>query len=82
MTYRGLLPATQSTVDAFGDSFTFGSGVAQDAVLTEVAEDVLDDVEILNMGVPGYGLDQILLSFLAQGVRYHPDDFLRPEAAP
>ena len=25
------------------------------------------------MGVPGYGLDQILLSFLAQGVTYRPD---------
>jgi hypothetical protein len=58
---------------AFGDSFTFGSGVAQKACFTEVAEDALDGVEILNMGVPGYGLDQILLSFLAQGVKYHPD---------
>jgi len=59
---------------AFGDSFTFGSGVGDDAVFTAVAEDRLDGVEVINMGVPGYGLDQILLSFLAQGRAWEPDD--------
>jgi hypothetical protein len=59
---------------AFGDSFTFGSGVADDERFSEVAEAALDGVEIVNMGVPGYGLDQILLSFLAQGRAWQPDD--------
>jgi hypothetical protein len=58
---------------AFGDSFTFGVGVTEAECFTEVAEGRLRGVEILNMGVPGYGLDQMLLSFLAQGVRYQPD---------
>jgi hypothetical protein len=66
-------PSGVTRVLAFGDSFTFGSGVASDDRFTEVAEQALDRVEILNMGVLGYGLDQILLSFLAQGVKYHPD---------
>jgi hypothetical protein len=38
-----------------------------------VAERVLGDVEIVNMGVPGYGLDHVLLSQLAEGHRYAPD---------
>ena len=66
-------PAGVTRVLAFGDSFTFGTGVAQDERFTEVAEQSLDGVEVINMGVPGYGLDQILLSFLAQGVKYHAD---------
>jgi len=59
---------------AFGDSFTFGSGIADGATFTDVAEARLDGVEILNLGVPGYGLDQILLSFLALGAAWQPDD--------
>lgn len=66
-------PANVTRVLLFGDSFAFGTGVAQEETIADVAEGRLDRVEILNMGVPGYGLDQILLSFLAQGIRYHPD---------
>lgn len=61
---------------AFGDSFTFGTGVAAEERFTEVAENGLEHVEILNMGVPGYGLDQIVLSFLAQGRAWQPDDVI------
>jgi hypothetical protein len=71
--YDYAKPAGVTRVLAFGDSFTFGTGVNQDERFTEVAEKSLDRVEVINMGVPGYGLDQILLSFLAQGVKYDPD---------
>lgn len=66
-------PPHTTRVLAFGDSFTFGAGVAHDECFTEVAENALNGVEVLNLGVLGYGLDQMLLSFLAQGVKYHPD---------
>jgi hypothetical protein len=65
-------PGTTRLV-ALGDSFTFGAGVAYGKRFTEVAADRLRDVEILNMGVPGYGLDQTLLAFVAEGVRYQAD---------
>lgn len=65
-------PGTTRLV-ALGDSFTFGAGVASGQRFTDVAEDHLRDVEILNMGVPGYGLDQTLLAFVAEGARYQPD---------
>ena len=71
--YEHARPAGVARVLAFGDSFTFGTGVSQDERFTEVAEASLDGAEVINMGVPGYGLDQILLSFLAQGVTYRPD---------
>jgi len=72
--YGVAKPPGVRRVLAFGDSFTFGSGVDDDERFTEVAEAALDGVEIVNMGVPGYGLDQILLSFLAQGRAWQPDD--------
>ena len=58
---------------ALGDSFTFGSGVAYGERFVDVAEKELGDVEILDMGVPGYGLDQALVGFVVEGTRYHPD---------
>jgi hypothetical protein len=58
---------------AHGDSFTFGAGVPYGQRFTDVAERLLGDVEIVNMGVPGYGLDHVLLSQLAEGHRYAPD---------
>lgn len=71
--YSYQKPTGVRRVLVFGDSFTFGSGVTQDQCFTEIAETALNGVEILNMGVPGYGLDQILLSFIAQGELYQPD---------
>jgi hypothetical protein len=66
-------PAGIARVVAHGDSFTFGVGVPYGQRFTDVAERLLGDVEIVNMGVPGYGLDHVLLSQLAEGHRYAPD---------
>jgi len=33
----------------------------------------LDNVEIINTGVPGYGLDQMLIYFVREGIKYNPD---------
>jgi hypothetical protein len=69
-------PGTARVV-AHGDSFTFGAGVPYGQRFTDVAERLLGDVEIVNMGVPGYGLDHVLLSHLAEGHRYAPDPVSR-----
>ena len=68
----GRRPGT-TRVLALGDSFTFGAGVASGERFTDIAESRLRDVEILNLGVPGYGLDQMLLALVADGLRYRPD---------
>jgi lysophospholipase L1-like esterase len=53
------------TIAIYGDSLVFGWGVPQSDRFTDVLDAALDDVDVLNRGVPGYGLDQQILSFSA-----------------
>lgn len=56
-----------------GDSFTFGAEVADDQTFSHYLESKLTNTEVLNMGVQGYGHDQMLLCLQEEGVKYHPD---------
>lgn len=57
-----------------GDSTTWGIGVEDEERFTEVLEDsLLKDVQVINMGVSGYGNDQELLTLKSEGVKYDPD---------
>ncbi len=56
-----------------GDSITFGWGVDGNSLFTEMLEGYFTNVEVINMGVPGYGIDQELLFLEQEGVKYHPD---------
>lgn len=57
-----------------GDSFVWGYGVEQDSRFTEHLRELLGDgTEIINAGVSGYGTDQELLYYKAEGSRYSPD---------
>ena len=47
----------------FGDSFIFGWGVAQDQRASSFVEAADPSTEVWNMAVPGYGLDQEILSY-------------------
>ena len=49
----------------YGDSQIFGWGVSFDEQLTSFVEN--DSLEVWNMGVPGYGLDQALLLYERDG---------------
>ncbi len=69
-------PSGGSRFVALGDSFTFGVGVSFGQRFTDVPERRLTDVEIVNMGVPGYGLDEAVLAFIVEGHRYRPDGVL------
>jgi hypothetical protein len=66
-------PADVMRVEIFGDSFAFGSEVADDAVYAGLLERELPRAEVLNFGVPGYGPDQMLLRFREEGLAFHPD---------
>lgn len=50
-------------VAAYGDSFVFGSEVNDEDVWSRVIERDHPDIELLNYGVPGYGLDQAYLRY-------------------
>jgi len=61
-------------IAVLGDSFVFGSGVAQDAILTRrLAAHLGPGFEVVNLGVPGYGTDQELLTLRRWGRKLAPD---------
>jgi hypothetical protein len=58
-----------------GDSFLWGFGLENKDIFTSVIEkNNADSVEIVNMGVSGYGNDQELLLWQKQGYKWRPDD--------
>jgi hypothetical protein len=60
-----------------GDSFTWGYGVSDEAIYTEVLERKLAEQgrnwEIINAGVSGWGTDQEYLFLKAEALKYQPD---------
>ncbi|HMA29637.1 MAG TPA: SGNH/GDSL hydrolase family protein [Thermoanaerobaculia bacterium] len=61
-------------VAVLGDSFVFGSGVRQDEPVTRRLAALLGpSFEVINLGVPGYGTDQALLTLRKWGRRLSPD---------
>ncbi len=72
---REYQPAAESGVlriAAFGDSFTYGSEVPDVAAWPARLEAMHPTLEVLNFGIPGYGLDQAYLRYQEQGIAFHP----------
>ena len=57
----------------FGDSFTFGDEVGDDETYAAYLQALLPATEVVNLGVHGYGHDQMLLHLREVGARYEPD---------
>lgn len=67
-------PAGKRRVLALGDSVTWGWGVQHGERFSDLLEERLGpDVEVLNMGMPGYGTDQHYWTLLEHGLSYEPD---------
>jgi hypothetical protein len=71
-------PAFERTSDAvrllvLGDSFTFGEEVSDDEVWCARLAASMPGVEVINLGVHGYGHDQMLLHYRETGRRYDAD---------
>jgi hypothetical protein len=71
--YSYRKPPDKIRVVALGDSLTFGEGIPFGDRFTDIAEQRFRNLEVITMGVPGYGLDQMLLTFAEEGVKYQPD---------
>lgn len=56
-----------------GDSYTWGYRVRDEEVYPEVLESLLENVEVLNLGVTAYATEQELLYLKREGLQYHPD---------
>jgi hypothetical protein len=71
---HGEKAAGVTRVAVLGDSFVFGSGVKQDEPITRRLAALLGpSYEVINLGVPGYGTDQALLTLRRWGPRLSPD---------
>ena len=66
-------PGPRPRVLFLGDSFTFGDEVSDDETYCHYLQEMRPDLEIINMGVHGYGHDQMLLLYKELGRRYRPD---------
>jgi hypothetical protein len=75
--YRGRLVATQpppgvTRVVMLGDSVTFGLHVADDDTFAHLLDSWDNGLEVVNLAVQGYGLDQDLLKLEHEGLSYSP----------
>jgi len=66
-------PKGEFRVLAVGESTVFGEGVNYGKRFTEVIEESLHNVEVVNMGVQGFGLDQSFLFLKRGGFKFKPD---------
>lgn len=66
-------PEDRTRIVALGDSITFGQSVDYGQRFTEVIEDTLKGVDVVNLAVTGHGTDQELRIFEEEGWRYQPD---------
>jgi hypothetical protein len=65
----------KSAIHFFGDSFIFGQGVNnEETAVNLLANKLQGHFNILNYGVPGYGIEQMLLSFRSRLSDIQPDD--------
>jgi len=75
--YAYRKPPGVKRILVLGDSYTWGYGVRNDEVYTEVLERRFEQEgrkwEVINSGVSGYGTDQEYLWFRTEGVKYQPD---------
>ena len=76
--YRGREVAEARTpgrrrIVMLGDSITFGYGVRDAETFSAVMEALDPRLEVINLGVQGYGTDQELLKLEREGLSYAPD---------
>lgn len=66
-------PSGEFRILALGESTVFGQGIDYGRRFTEIIEDALENVEVVNFGVWGFGADQSLLFLERDGFKFQPD---------
>lgn len=66
-------PPGKKRILVFGDSFTFGEGVPYGERFTDLVEEQILDVEVINFGVPGAGIDENYARYRQFGAHFNPD---------
>jgi hypothetical protein len=70
--YGGQPPTGRLRLVTVGDSFTHGDGVKVEDTWQRGLERRRADLEVVNLGVPGYGTDQAYLRWRRDGRRFKP----------
>ena len=60
-------------ISTFGDSFTHGDDVKNNETWQAAMESYDSNIEVLNFGVSGFGLDQAYLRYLEKGPQFQPN---------
>ena len=60
-------------IAAFGDSFTHGDDVNNASTWEAQLEPMLKSAQVLNFGVPAYGVDQAYLRYMEDGKSFRPN---------
>lgn len=66
-------PIDRRRIVALGDSFTWGWGLNDDEIYTEILEALLDRTDVINLGVTGFNTRQEFDYLKAEGMLYGPD---------
>lgn len=70
---REVARKTNRRAVTLGDSFVFGNEVEAQENFAALLGRPENDLEVLNMGVPGFGIDQSFLKYKHFASRYEPD---------
>ncbi len=71
--YHFEKPTNWKRIAIIGDSFTFGEEVNDTETFSALLEKKLTQTEVMNFGVHGYGIDQMLLRLEQKAFPYKPD---------
>ena len=71
--YDPTPPPGLRRIAVFGDSFAFGEEVDDDQTIPVYLGRWLDNVEVINFAVRGWGLGQMALRLEEEGFAFHPD---------
>ncbi|MFQ5576019.1 MAG: hypothetical protein ACE5G8_03420 [Anaerolineae bacterium] len=71
--FSPLPPGGVIRLAAFGPSFTHGDEVNDDQTWEAQLQRMQPNLEVMNWGLGGYGLDQSFLRYKLYGAAYHPD---------
>lgn len=64
---------TRTRIVLVGDSFTFGTGVQYDETFGAHIDAALSEAVVYNLGMPGFGVDQMWMSVRHQALALDPD---------
>ena len=71
--FHVIVPNNENRFICAGDSFTFGYGVSNDQAWCNLLDDNFSDLQTINMGQGGYGVDQAFLRYLRDGNKLNHD---------